>query len=150
MRSRVDLAAAAALVGLSQVEVWSIGAGSAHAVAAPTQALTGAAVCFRRRAPLVGVVLTVGATTVDGLVTGTSVSLTAIVAWFVLFATAGASADRLTRFGALSVGVAGSAAMSGGNSSPLLFPGERGGYLDIHHFSPYQWRPAQKAVGLKR
>jgi integrase len=29
------------------------------------------------------------------------------------------------------------------NGSPLLFPGERGGYLDIHHFRPYQWRPAQ-------
>ena len=26
-----------------------------------------------------------------------------------------------------------------GNGSPLLFPGERGGYLDIHHFRPYQW-----------
>ena len=36
-----------------------------------------------------------------------------------------------------------------GNGSPLLFPGERGGYLDIHHFRPYQWRPVQKAVGLK-
>jgi integrase len=35
------------------------------------------------------------------------------------------------------------------NGSPLLFPGERGGYLDIHHFRPYQWRPAQKAIGLK-
>jgi integrase len=34
------------------------------------------------------------------------------------------------------------------NGSPLLFPGERGGYLDIHHFRPYQWRPAQKAVGV--
>ncbi len=33
--------------------------------------------------------------------------------------------------------------------SPLLFPGERGGYLDIHHFRPYQWRPAQRAAGLK-
>ena len=32
--------------------------------------------------------------------------------------------------------------------SPLLFPGERGGYLDIHHFRPYQWRPAQLAVGI--
>jgi len=28
-----------------------------------------------------------------------------------------------------------------------LFPGERGGYLDIHHFRPYQWRPAQLAAG---
>jgi len=35
------------------------------------------------------------------------------------------------------------------NGSPLLFPGDRGGYLDIHHFRPYQWRPAQKAVGVK-
>ena len=35
-----------------------------------------------------------------------------------------------------------------GNGSPLLFPGERGGYLDIHHFRPYQWRPAQKAAGI--
>ena len=32
--------------------------------------------------------------------------------------------------------------------SPLLFPGERGGYLDIHHFRPYQWRPAQLAAGI--
>ena len=35
-----------------------------------------------------------------------------------------------------------------GNGSPLLFPGERGGYLDIHHFRPFQWRPAQEAVGI--
>src|ERR687892_811049 len=35
-----------------------------------------------------------------------------------------------------------------GSGSPLLFPGERGGYLDIHHFRPFQWRPAQKAAGL--
>ena len=34
------------------------------------------------------------------------------------------------------------------NGSPLLFPGERGGYLDIHHFRPFQWRPAQLAVGI--
>jgi integrase len=34
------------------------------------------------------------------------------------------------------------------NGSPLLFPGERGGYLDIHHFRPYQWRPAQKSAGI--
>lgn len=32
--------------------------------------------------------------------------------------------------------------------SPLLFPGERGGHLDIHHFRPYQWLPAQKAAGI--
>jgi integrase len=35
-----------------------------------------------------------------------------------------------------------------GNGSPLLFPGERGGHLDIHHFRLYQWRPAQKAAGI--
>ena len=35
-----------------------------------------------------------------------------------------------------------------GNGSPLLFPGERGGYLDIHHFRPFQWRPAQTAAGI--
>jgi integrase len=29
-----------------------------------------------------------------------------------------------------------------------VFPGERGGYLDIHHFRPFQWRPAQKAAGI--
>ncbi len=34
------------------------------------------------------------------------------------------------------------------NGSSLLFPGERGGYLDIHHFRPFQWRPAQKAAGI--
>jgi integrase len=32
--------------------------------------------------------------------------------------------------------------------SPLLFPGERGGYLDIHHFRPWHWRPAQIAAGI--
>jgi integrase len=36
-----------------------------------------------------------------------------------------------------------------GNGSPLLFPGERRGYLDIHHFRPFQWRPAQKAAGIR-
>ena len=35
-----------------------------------------------------------------------------------------------------------------GNGSPLLFPGERRSYLDIHHFRPCQWRPAQKAAGI--
>ena len=34
------------------------------------------------------------------------------------------------------------------SGSSLLFPGERGGYLDIHHFRPFRWRPAQKAVGI--
>ena len=35
-----------------------------------------------------------------------------------------------------------------GNGSPLVFPGERGGYLDIHHFRPFRWRPAQKTAGI--
>ena len=35
------------------------------------------------------------------------------------------------------------------DGSPLLFPGERGGYLDIHHFRSFQWRPAQQAAGIK-
>jgi integrase len=35
------------------------------------------------------------------------------------------------------------------NGSQLLFPGERGGHLDIHHFRPFQWRPAQAAAGIK-
>jgi integrase len=34
-----------------------------------------------------------------------------------------------------------------GNGSPLLFPGRARG-LDIHHFRPFQWRPAQKAAGI--
>jgi integrase len=38
--------------------------------------------------------------------------------------------------------------IQGSNGSPLLFPGGRGGYLDIHHFRPYQWRPAQKTAGI--
>ena len=29
-----------------------------------------------------------------------------------------------------------------------MFAGDRGGYLDMHHFRPDQWRPAQKAVGV--
>jgi integrase len=32
--------------------------------------------------------------------------------------------------------------------SPLLFPGERGSYLDIHHFRTAHWRPAQIAAGI--
>lgn len=32
--------------------------------------------------------------------------------------------------------------------SDLVFPGERGGYLHVHHFRPYQWRPAQRAAGI--
>jgi len=33
--------------------------------------------------------------------------------------------------------------------SELVFPGERGGYLDVHHFRPYQWRPAQCSAGIE-
>jgi integrase len=33
--------------------------------------------------------------------------------------------------------------------SVLVFPGERGGYLDVHHFRPYQWRPAQRVAGIE-
>src|SRR3989441_9060322 len=33
--------------------------------------------------------------------------------------------------------------------SLLVFPGERGRYLDRHHFRPGQWRPAQLAVGIE-
>lgn len=36
----------------------------------------------------------------------------------------------------------------GQGHSQLLFPGERGGHLDIHHFRHYQWRPAQIAAGI--
>ena len=37
---------------------------------------------------------------------------------------------------------------SSSHESSLVFPGERGGYLDVHHFRPYQWRPAQRAAGI--
>src|SRR5438477_8641549 len=33
--------------------------------------------------------------------------------------------------------------------SLLAFPGERGSYLDLHHFRPGQWRPAQLAAGIE-
>ena len=33
--------------------------------------------------------------------------------------------------------------------SLLVFPGERGSYLDLHHFRPGQWRPAQLAAGIE-
>jgi integrase len=33
-------------------------------------------------------------------------------------------------------------------TSPLLFPGDRGGYLDIHHFRPFHWQPAQQITGI--
>ena len=34
-------------------------------------------------------------------------------------------------------------------SSPLLFPGERGGYLDLHNFRDHHWKPAQRAAGIE-
>jgi integrase len=33
--------------------------------------------------------------------------------------------------------------------SPLLFPGERGGYLDLHNFRDHHWKPAQRAAGIE-
>jgi integrase len=33
--------------------------------------------------------------------------------------------------------------------SPLLFPAERGGYLDLHNFRNRDWKPAQRAAGIE-
>ncbi len=33
--------------------------------------------------------------------------------------------------------------------SPLLFPAERGGYLDLHNFRNREWKPAQVATGIE-
>jgi integrase len=33
--------------------------------------------------------------------------------------------------------------------NPLLFPGERGGYLDLHNFRDHRWKPAQFAAGIE-
>jgi integrase len=33
--------------------------------------------------------------------------------------------------------------------SPLLFPAERGGYLDLHNFRNREWKPAQMAAGIE-
>jgi integrase len=33
--------------------------------------------------------------------------------------------------------------------NPLLFPGERGGYLDLHNFRNREWTPAQLAAGIE-
>jgi integrase len=33
--------------------------------------------------------------------------------------------------------------------SPLLFPAERGGYLDLHNFRNREWKPAQIAAGIE-
>jgi len=35
------------------------------------------------------------------------------------------------------------------NYSPLLFPAERGGYLDLHNFRNREWKPAQRAGGIE-
>jgi integrase len=35
------------------------------------------------------------------------------------------------------------------NCSPLLFPAERGGYLDLHNFRNRNWKPAQIAAGIE-
>jgi integrase len=36
-----------------------------------------------------------------------------------------------------------------GDAGDLLFPAERGGYLDLHDFRNRNWRPAQLAVGIE-
>jgi integrase len=33
--------------------------------------------------------------------------------------------------------------------SPLVFPAERGGYLDLHNFRNREWKPAQIAAGIQ-
>jgi integrase len=33
--------------------------------------------------------------------------------------------------------------------SPLLFPAERGGYLDVHNFRNREWKPAQRAAEIE-
>jgi integrase len=38
--------------------------------------------------------------------------------------------------------------LAAGDDSPLVFPGERCGYLDVHHFRPFRWRPAQLTAGI--
>jgi integrase len=34
-------------------------------------------------------------------------------------------------------------------NNPLLFPGDRGGYLDLHNFRDHHWKPAQLAAGVE-
>jgi integrase len=36
-----------------------------------------------------------------------------------------------------------------GACSPLVFPAERGGYLDRHNFRKREWKPAQLAAGIE-
>jgi integrase len=33
--------------------------------------------------------------------------------------------------------------------SALVFPAERGGYLDLHNFRNREWKPAQRAAGIE-
>lgn len=35
------------------------------------------------------------------------------------------------------------------SGSPLVFPAERGGYLDLHNFRNREWKPAQVAAGIE-
>jgi integrase len=34
-------------------------------------------------------------------------------------------------------------------SNPILFPGERGGHLDLHNFRDHHWKPAERAAGIE-
>jgi integrase len=34
-------------------------------------------------------------------------------------------------------------------NNPLLFPGERGGCLDLHNFRDHHWKAAQRAAGIE-
>jgi integrase len=36
-----------------------------------------------------------------------------------------------------------------GRAADLLFPAERGGYLDLHNFRNRNWKPAQIAAGIE-
>jgi integrase len=38
---------------------------------------------------------------------------------------------------------------AGGGAGDLLFPAERGGYLDLHNFRNRNWKPSQLAVGIE-
>lgn len=47
------------------------------------------------------------------------------------------------------VAVAALARIPANPNTPLLFPGSSGGYFDLHNFRQREWRPAQKAAGVK-
>jgi integrase len=38
---------------------------------------------------------------------------------------------------------------SASGQSGLVFPAERGGYLDLHNFRNREWKPAQRAAGIE-